>query len=173
MAVAIAWCVAFAAGCSGGHGSGTMANVKAGPMPPGGTFRGVWYNPTWGELHLVPSGNEVYGRWRSAQHGLWGQMTGTASGDVLRFTWEERRVGGVDPGSVRKGRGYFKYIPVEAPDLPKLRGEWGLGDNETGGGEWDCAKEKDVEPRPDSIGNDPDPTIDNWDKPRQPGEPSR
>lgn len=168
VAVALAFCAAVVAGCSGGQ-SGRLADVKAGALPADASFRGVWYNPSWGELHLVPSENNVVGRWRSPQRGLWGQMTGTVNGDVIRFTWEERKVGGIDPGSVRKGRGYFKYVPVEAPDMPRLRGEWGLGDAEVGGGEWDCVKEKDVEPRPDNIGNDPDPTIENWDKPREKG----
>jgi hypothetical protein len=167
VAAAFALCAAFAVGC-GGQGSGRLAQVQAGPMPQGATFRGVWYNPSWGELHLVATGDEVVGRWRSAQRGLWGQMTGTVNGDVIRFRWEERKVGGIDPGSVRKGRGFFKYVPVEPPDLPRLRGEWGLGDSETGGGEWDCVKQKDVEPRLESIGNDPDPTLENWDRPKQP-----
>ena len=162
--VVLATTVALGTACGGQ--SGQAASVKEGTLPAGATFQGVWFNPTWGELHMVPNGNAIFARWRSDAHGVWGEMQGAISNDVIHFTWEEHKTGAVGPGSVRKGKGYFKYVPVEAPDMPRLKGEWGLEPNEVGGGEWDCVLQKDVPPRPDKIGGDPDPTIDSgWDKP--------
>jgi len=161
---ALALTVPSSVSCGGAQGRAAL--VKEEPMAPSATFKGVWFNPVWGELHLVTTeGNSVYGKWRSDSSGVWGQLNGTISNDVLRFTWEERKTGGIGPGFQRKGKGYFKYVPVEAPDMPRLKGEWGLSENETGGGEWNCVLQKDVPPRPDKIGGDSDPTIDKWDKP--------
>jgi hypothetical protein len=141
------------------------ANVPVGSLPAGESFKGVWYNPVWGELHMLPEGSTVQAKWKSSKGGVWGALHGNIDGDVIKFEWEEHKTGAVGPGSTRKGKGYFKFQPQEPPNLPRLKGEWGLGENEVGGGEWDCVKQKDLEPNLKEIGGEPDPTVDTgWDQ---------
>jgi hypothetical protein len=143
-----------------------LAKVSPGSLPAGETFKGVWYNEVWGYLHMVPNGNNVIGRWQSKQNGVWGKMTGTISGDVIKFDWEEHKAGAIGPSAIRRGKGYFKFVPKEPPDTPALIGEWGYGENEVGGGGWDSKKQKDLEPDLNSLKSDDDPTVDTgWDAP--------
>ncbi|MFO0661782.1 MAG: hypothetical protein U0165_18405, partial [Polyangiaceae bacterium] len=66
------------------------AKVEVGSMPAGATFKGVWFNPVFGHLHLIPNNNnEIAGKWEAESKGKWGRMTGTVTGDVVRFEWEE------------------------------------------------------------------------------------
>ena len=143
-----------------------MANVQSGSMPAGQSFKGVWYSEAFGELHLVPEGDTVVGKWKDKTHGKWGKLTGKQSGDVVKFRWEEHKIGVIGPGSTTIGRGYFKYIPGsdDAP-LPKLKGEWGLGENEVGSGTWDNNRVQDREPNLSEVKSDEDPTVDSgWDE---------
>lgn len=151
--------------CAGSTGGGPqVAKVTPGTLPTGETFKGVWYNRVFGDLHLVPEGNHVNGKYKSPQSGVWGKVTGTITGDVIKFEWVEHKTGAIGPGSTKSGKGYWKFVPGEAPAPAALKGEWGLGDNEVGGGEWDCIRQKDVEPKLDSVGNDAAPTDGAWDK---------
>lgn len=154
-------------GCGPTTPKAKTANVVVGSMPSGESFKGVWYNPVWGELHLVQSGEGATGRWKSAQNGVWGKLTGTINGDVIKFEYEEHKTGAIGPGSVRKGKGYFKFIaPTEENRQPSMKGEWGVGENEVGGGEWDCQRLKDREPNLESVKGDEDPSMDSgWDTP--------
>lgn len=141
------------------------ANVASAPMPAGESFKGVWFNAFFGELHLVQEGDTVQGRYKSQQNGIWGKVRGKASGDVVHFEWEEYKTGAIGPGSKRKGKGWFKFSGPDETQPAKLKGGWGLDENETGGGSWDCVREKDVPPTPDKIGNDADPSLGNgWDQ---------
>lgn len=142
------------------------AKLQEAPLPAGATFKGVWYNPIWGQLHLVQIDNKVQGKWKSPSSGVWGQLHGSVAGDVIRFEWEEHKTGAIGPGSTRKGKGYFQYQPApNETDMPKMKGEWGLAENEIGGGEWDCTRQKDLEPNLSSIGGEDDATVDSgWDK---------
>ena len=164
-----------AVACGGGTPSAKTANVAQGEMPPGATFKGVWFNPAFGEMHLVTEGSTVTGKYKSQQNGIWGVIHGTATGDVIKFTWEEHKTGAIGPGSTRKGKGYWKYQPAEPPDLPKLNGEWGLEESEVGGGDWNMVKEKDREPDLNSIGGDADPSMSSgWDEPaKKPGDDAK
>ena len=152
-------------GCAPKTGVRT-ANVQAGSMPAGQTFKGVWYSEAFGELHLVPEGTTVVGKWKDKSHGKWGKLTGSVNGDLIKFHWVEHKIGSIGPGSTAEGHGYFKYIPSndEMP-LPKLKGEWGFKDNEVGGGTWDMNRVQDREPNLAEVGSDEDPTVDSgWDQ---------
>ncbi len=141
------------------------ANVASAPMPAGETWKGVWFNPFFGSLHLVQEGDTVQGRYKSDQNGLWGKIRGKATGNVVHFEWEEYKTGAIGPGSKRTGKGYFQFVAGDETSPAKLKGGWGLKGDETGGGSWDCLREKDVEPHPEKIGNDADPALGTgWDE---------
>src|SRR5688572_15928800 len=85
-----------ALGCSSGL-SGKTANVQAGDMPDGADWTGVYYSELYGYLHVVQEGNSVDGRWIRPVKDRWGELHGTATGDLLKFTWTEYTVGAVGP----------------------------------------------------------------------------
>ncbi|MCS6797601.1 MAG: hypothetical protein NZ898_03565 [Myxococcota bacterium] len=150
--------------CGGSTASGS-GSYEPGPMPPGGTFTGVWFSPQYGEMHMVQSGANVVGLYRKDERR--GRIQGTASGRILRFQWEERRelVGGRP--TVTRGRGVFRYV-VGADGRHNLLGEWGLDDQETGGGPWNAYRLRNRRPninpdgsaRDDSDGDGPS----DWDR---------
>lgn len=152
-------------GCGPSKPKAKMANVTAGTMPANGTFKGVWYNEAFGELHLVPEGGNVIGKWKDKTHGRWGKMSGTISGDLMKFRWEEHKMGAIGPGATTIGRGYFRFIPAEEGYLPRLKGEWGFEESEVGGGNWDMNRVQDREPDLNDVKSDEDPTVDSgWDQ---------
>jgi hypothetical protein len=127
------------------------ANVVAGSMPDGGSWRGVFYSQSFGYLHLVVDGNAVSGKWRTTAGDKWGELHGTADGDLLRYQWEENRIGMFGPNAKANGKGYFKYVvpPGDDPDH-EIHGQWGLGENEAGY-PWDAIKQRRMEPDPNSV----------------------
>ena len=50
-------------GCGGGGGA-KFAHIKAGEMPAGETWAGVYYNPVYGYLHMVEQDGNIVGRWK-------------------------------------------------------------------------------------------------------------
>ncbi|HEX2734716.1 MAG TPA: hypothetical protein VHM70_24090 [Polyangiaceae bacterium] len=127
------------------------ANVVAGAMPANGSWRGVYYSQTFGYLHLLADGSSVSGKWRTASGEKWGEMHGTSDGDLLRYEWEETRIGMFGPNAKSHGKGYFKYVVPEGDDPDhEIHGQWGLGDNEAGY-TWDAVKQRRMEPDPNSV----------------------
>lgn len=125
---------AFAAlACGGGGG----ANITIGTMPQGGTYQGVWQSPQYGNMHLCQTGTSVNGDYEKDERQ--GSIQGTIQGDVLRFHWEERRELVSGRPTITRGRGYFKLAIGEDGDS-YIRGEWGIDDQEHGGGEWNGVK---------------------------------
>ena len=51
----------FACGSGGG---GKFANIKAGEMPSGEAWPGVYYNPVYGYLHMLEQDGNIVGRWK-------------------------------------------------------------------------------------------------------------
>ena len=51
-------------GCAGAKGSGSKGVPPAGEMPDLGNWMGVYYNPLFGNLHLVHHGASATGRAR-------------------------------------------------------------------------------------------------------------
>lgn len=139
-------------GCGPQAPSVRRASVQEGSMPANGTWEGVYFNPLFGTLHIVPEGNLVQGRWLRPMKGEWGKLQGNASGNVLRFDWEEYKDGLVGPNSRRTGKGYFVYTRPEGDNVDDvLKGEIGRGEDEVGT-EWVALKQRNVKPDLTSIG---------------------
>jgi len=137
-------------GCGNGEDP-KVAQVKAGDMPAGGDWTGVYYSQLYGSLHLVVQGGSASGKWRTSAGDKWGELHGTVTGDLLKYDWEEHTIGMVGPSATTKGKGYFKYkLPKVEGDEHIIVGEWGLGDSETGQ-KWEAIRQRNVVPEPDSV----------------------
>lgn len=128
----------------------TADNVPVGTMPDGAEWSGVYYNQTFGFLHVTVSGNSAQGAWENTAGDKWGEMYGELEGDVFRFSWTEYTTGVVGPNAKSEGHGYFKYAIVKEGEPHQLKGEWGLGENALGHS-WDCVKQTNMEPDPESV----------------------
>lgn len=138
-------------GCSGGGPKSPI--LKPGEMPEGASWKGVYYSPIYGNLHLVESGGELKGAWRTVAGDSWGELTGKAEGNLLRYEWVEHRIGMVGPSADRTGHGYFRYFRKRTEttkDPDQIEGEWGLGDSETGNA-WKATLQTNLEPDPKSV----------------------
>ncbi|HMA91533.1 MAG TPA: hypothetical protein VKP30_02560 [Polyangiaceae bacterium] len=138
-------------GCGGGKPKTPV--LTAGEMPEGATWKGVYYSPIYGNLHLVEDGGEIKGAWRTVAGDSWGELTGKADGNLLRYEWVEHRIGMVGPSADRTGHGYFKYSRkategIKEPD--QIQGEWGLAESETGN-VWKATRQTNMEPEPKSV----------------------
>jgi hypothetical protein len=142
------------AGTLGCGGKGAKAPlIKASEMPEGAVWKGVYYSQIYGNLHLVDEGGEIKGAWRTVAGDSWGELTGKAEGNLLRYEWVEHRIGMVGPSADRTGHGYFNYLrkrTAETKDPDEIHGEWGLGDAETGN-VWKATRQNNLEPEPKSV----------------------
>jgi len=126
------------AGCGGGG-----ANINEGPMPSGGSYTGVWHSPQYGRMEMVQTGQQVIGEYtKDERHG---RIQGTVRGNVLRFEWSEQRELVAGRPVTTRGRGYFQYAIGDDEDH-YIRGEWGVDDNMTGGGEWNAVRDRRARP---------------------------
>lgn len=135
--IALALVFGVILGCGGSH------KPKAGPLPEGATFYGVWQSPQYGSMHLCQSGRQVIGDY--LKHERAGRIQGDIDGDLLIFQWEDRRELVAGKPQIRRGRGYFRIELGEDGDQ-YLRGEWGMGDELSGGGPWNAVKLRRGEP---------------------------
>lgn len=133
-------CVSLLLGCGGASG---RSNVVAGPMPANGTFTGVWFSPQYGEMNIRQSGGAAIGEYSKDER--IGKFQGTVHGNVLRFQWEETRELVRGYPTKARGRGYFKFT-VGEDGKDNILGEWGIDDNETGGGPWNAYKLRNRKP---------------------------
>jgi hypothetical protein len=124
-------------------GCGGSQKPKPGPLPQGATFYGVWESPQYGNMHLCQSGDQVIGDY--AKHERAGRIQGSVDGDLLIFQWEDRRELVEGKPQIRRGRGYFRIEIGEDGDQ-YIRGEWGMGDDLSGGGPWNAVKLRRGEP---------------------------
>jgi len=139
------------AGCSNTP-SGKSAKVQSGDMPEGAEWTGVYYSELYGYLHVVQDGNAVSGKWLRPVKDRWGEIHGSATGDVIRFSWTEHTIGAVGPKSARSGKGYFKYKRPKGDNVDdSIVGEIGVGNDEVGE-PWDAVKQRNVQPDLGSIG---------------------
>lgn len=139
------------AACGGGD-SPKHAKVASGPMPEDEQWRGVYFHPVYGYLHLEEEGNNVIGRWKRTDHSHWGEMSGVARGNLLHYTWKEHKIGMVGASSTTQGKGYFVYTKNKE-GIGELKGEFGMGDSEVGS-TWNNVKQARMEPDLKSIGGD-------------------
>ncbi len=142
----------LALGCGPGKPAAKTANVTAGSMPDDGDWSGVYYSPLFGYLHMEESGGKVKGRWLRPRKDQWGELEGTADGNLLKFEWSEYIDGLVGPNSKKKGKGYFVYSRPEGDNVDDvIKGELGRGEDEVGT-PWDAVKQRNVDPDLESIG---------------------
>ncbi len=119
-------------GCSGTAAPKT-ANVTPGDMPEGGDWTGVYYDEAYGFFHLIQEGKAVNGKFQSKQKDKWGEVHGEATGNVLKFTWTEYKVGAIGHNSERSGKGYFVYSRPAGENVDdRFDGEMGRGQDEVG-----------------------------------------
>jgi hypothetical protein len=118
-------------------------------MAEGEAWTGVYYNPVYGNLHIVEKDGNVAGRWSRTDSSQWGELSGTVQGNVLRFTWKEHKRGLVGPSAETHGSGLFVYKPGQNK-IAELEGQYAL-DGASDVGDWHCVKQVNVKADPDSI----------------------
>lgn len=122
---------------------GAGSSLHAGTMPSGGSWTGVWQSPQYGDMHLCQNGQQVTGDYvKNERHGT---MQGTVQGDLLRFSWEERRELVQGRPVITRGHGYFRYTIGDDQDH-YFRGEWGIDDAYDGGGPWNAVRMRNRQP---------------------------
>jgi len=124
-------------------GCGGSQKPKAGPMPQGATFYGVWQSPQYGSMHLCQSGKQVIGDYVKNERA--GRIQGDVEGDLLVFQWEDRRELVQGKPQIRRGKGYF-HIEIGDDGDQYLKGEWGMDEEMAGGGPWNAVKLRRGEP---------------------------
>ncbi len=118
-------------------------------MSAGESWRGVYFHPVFGYLHLVEQNGMVEGRWQRADQSAWGQLRGRVDGNTLRFQWHEHKVGLVGPSAEARGQGEFQYA-IGGSGVVELNGVYGLNDDVVGG-DWNCVKQQRMNPDVKSI----------------------
>jgi hypothetical protein len=119
--------------------------IVAGKMPEGGAFTGVYHSPQYGEMNMIQNGSAVIGEYK--QEMRTGKIQGEASGDLMKFEWIEKKALVSNRAQESRGHGYFRYVVDPANGDHLLKGEWGLGDAQLGGGPWNAYKAKNKEPK--------------------------
>jgi len=126
------------------------AQIKAGELPAGAEWQGVYYSPVYGYLHLLVDGKTSQGAWRTGGGDAYGELQGEVDGDVLRYTWTQHKIGQVGKEAESNGKGYFKYLTPKEGEAHKIAGEWGLGESDAGN-TWDAVKQTNMQPNPASV----------------------
>jgi hypothetical protein len=137
--LALSWALFALVGCGGG-----APGLRAGPMPAGGSFTGVWFSPQYGEMHMVQNGATVIGRY--AKEEKTGRIQGTVDGDLMRFEWTQKRELIVGRKTESKGHGYFRVFEDPSEKAWKIDGRWGNDDSETNGGPWSAIRARNRRP---------------------------
>ncbi len=155
---------AGAFGCAGGQ-TAKFAKYKAGEMPSGECWVGVFYNPVYGYLHLIEQDGNIVGRWKRTDGSHWGELSGTAEGNVMHFTWKEHKYGGVGPSADSHGSGSLRLSCRPTGRSPSSTAST-RSTTPTDIGDWHCVKQMNMKPDLNSInGNTNDNmgvTPDQW-----------
>ena len=134
-----------------GNGSEVKhATVKAGEMPAGGEWQGVFYSPVYGYLHVLADGKTVQGAWRTGGGDAYGELQGEVDGNLMKYTWTQHKIGMVGAEANSSGKGYFVYTIPKEGESHKISGEWGLGDSDAGN-TWEAVKQTNMQPNLDSV----------------------
>lgn len=142
------------AGCSGKGSDSAASAPKAGSMPSGETWTGVYFHPVFGYLHLVENGTNIVGRWKRADESAWGELEGTVEGNIIRYKWVEHKIGLVGAASSSKGKGWFQYQAAkEEKGSAEIDGKFGLEDGPEDA-DWHSVKQQRMTPNLDSINGD-------------------
>lgn len=118
------------------------AHVTPGAMPSGESFTGSYHSPQIGDVFLEQTGEVVTGTYeydRAACHAT-GRVEGRTNGNLLSFSWTESQAecGRLQP---LRGRGYF-LLWKDSAENGRINGEWGVGDEESGGGPWSATRDR-------------------------------
>ncbi|MBN1652169.1 MAG: hypothetical protein JXA30_00155 [Deltaproteobacteria bacterium] len=124
---------------------GDKNEISAGTMPQGGAYTGVYHSPQYGEMHLMQTGDSVVGEYKKDERS--GRINGSVEGDLMRFEWVEEKAMISNRPTETRGRGYFRYLIDPSTGDHVLKGEWGIEDEETGGGPWNAWKSKHSQPK--------------------------
>lgn len=125
--------------CGGGQ-----TNVKVSPMPEGAEYTGVYFSPQYGEMHLIQNGSAVHGEYKKDERE--GTFEGEVDGNVLHFEWRELKAMVSNRPTETVGHGYFQYLVDKTTGDHVLKGRWGLGDEDSTGGEWNAYKSRSRKP---------------------------
>lgn len=114
------------------------AVVPTAAMPAGESYSGLWYT-NFGEMKLTQkSDGSVRGTF---DYKTGGNIEGTVTGGVLKFHWDQ-------PGDFQVGRrdvsGNGYLVLTVGEDGTECKGEWGYGENYTGGGTWTGTKATEI-----------------------------
>ena len=126
-----------------------FGKIQAGELPQGESWLGVYYNPVYGHLHLVEQEGNVVGKWKRTDSSHWGELSGSADGNVLHYTWKEHQYGALGPAADTHGIGVFVFKAVEKGP-PELDGQYSLDDSDSVG-QWHCVKQLNMKPDLNSI----------------------
>jgi hypothetical protein len=112
------------AGCQAAAPPATTASTQT---ATDGDWQGVYQGPYHTFLRIQARGTHAQGTWVAAGNRT-GEFSGELDGNVLRYTWTERR----SPEESWSGRGYFVYTLPADGGSPEISGEWGLGARDFG-----------------------------------------
>jgi hypothetical protein len=166
----------FVGACSGGTPEPKLADVKAGSMPDGGEWTGVYFDKVRGFFHLVQNGGTLSGKWRREHGERWGELRGECDANLCKFSWNEydTSLGAMTPTSSSKGKGYFLYSRPDGSNVDdRLEGQVGYEKDEVGE-KISAVKQRNVPPDLDSIGSSTgasDIGGGDWDKSDEGGTP--
>jgi hypothetical protein len=152
MAVVLASAGGALVACGGGPDA-KFASIKSGDMPENQTWTGVYYNPVYGHLHLIEQDTNIVGRWKRTDSSHWGELSGTAEGNVVHFTWKEHQYGAIGPSADSHGIGVFVYKMGSDGKIPELDGQYSLEDSDSVG-QWHCVKQVGMKADINSINGD-------------------
>jgi hypothetical protein len=108
----------------------------------------------YGYLNLVEQTGSVVGKWRRTDSSHWGDLSGTAQGNVVHFTWKERRVGTLDPSGESHGAGVFVYkLPPADHPIAELDGQYSI-EGASDVGQWHCVKQEGMKPDLNAVTGD-------------------
>lgn len=123
------------AGCQGAAPPATTASAT---RATDGDWEGIYQGPYHIFLRIDAHGSRAQGTWRAAGNRT-GEFSGDLEGNLLRYTWTERR----SPEESWSGRGYFVYTVPAGGGSPEISGEWGLGVRDFGN-QWFAVKRTDL-----------------------------
>jgi hypothetical protein len=152
--------------CGGGAGA-KFASIKAGDMPSGESWIGVYYNPVYGYLHMIEQDGNIVGRWKRTDASHWGELSGTSDGNVVHFAWKEHAYGAIGVSGQSSGAGVFIYKMGKGDKAaPELDGQYSL-EGSSDVAQWHCVKQVGMKADINSIsGDNPQdtapPTQDKW-----------
>lgn len=127
-----------------GNDPATMqpVDISSGPMPANESFTGSFHSEQIGDVFLDQTGDLVVGTYvyNRASCRATGRIEGHTTGNLLRFTWTEsqRACGRIAPLS---GKGYLLFW-VDTAANGRANGEWGMGENDSGGGPWSLFRDR-------------------------------